>query len=42
MIQVLYDKGFFDNYDKADKNLEDFSFVTRRRVDLEEVNDVNQ
>ena len=30
-IQILYDKGLFDNYDNADKVLEDFLFVTRRR-----------
>ena len=38
-IQILYDKGFFDNYANADKVLEDFLFTTRRRGDLEEVND---
>ena len=39
-IQILYDKGLFDNYANADKILEDFSFTTRRRVDLsEKVND---
>ena len=38
-IQILYDKGLFDNYGNADKNLEDFLFVTRRRPNLEEVND---
>ena len=41
-IQILYDKGLFDNYAKADKVLEDFFFTTRRRADLEEVNDVIQ
>ena len=42
-IQILYDKGFFDNYQNADKVLEDFLFTTRRRGDLsEEVNDVVQ
>ena len=41
-IQILYDKGLFDNYANADKILEDFLFTTRRRVDLEEVNDVVQ
>ena len=41
-IQILYDKGLFDNYANADKTLEDFLFVTRRRGDLEEVNDVIQ
>ena len=34
-IQILYDKGLFDNYDNADKVLEDFLFTTRRRGDLE-------
>ena len=39
-IQILYDKGIFDNYANADKVLEDFLFVTRRRGDLtEQVND---
>ena len=37
-----YDKGLFDNYAIADKVLEDFLFVTRRRGDSEEVNDVIQ
>ena len=35
-IQTLYDKGLFDNYDNADKVLEDFLFTTRRRGDLSE------
>ena len=35
-IQILYDKGFFDNFQNADKVLEDFLFVTRRRGDLSE------
>ena len=38
-IEILYDKGLFDNYANADKVLEDFMFTTRRRGDLEEVND---
>ena len=37
-IQVLYDRGLFDNYANADKVLEDFLFVTRRRGDLSEEN----
>ena len=37
-IQLLYDKGLFDNYANADKVLEDFLFVTRRRGDLSEDN----
>ena len=35
-IQILYDKGLFDNFQNADKVLEDFLFTTRRRVDLSE------
>ena len=35
-IQILYDKGLFDNYANADKILEDFLFTTRRRGDLSE------
>ena len=39
-IQRLYDKGLFDNFQNADKVLEDFLFTTRRRGDLsEQVND---
>ena len=37
-IQILYDKGLFDNYANADKVLEDFLFTTRRRGDLSEDN----
>ena len=37
-IQILYDKGLFDNYQNADKVLEDFLFTTRRREDLSEDN----
>ena len=29
-IQILYDKGLFDNYANADKVLEDFLFTRRR------------
>ena len=29
-IQILYDMGLFDNFQNADKVLEDFLFVTRR------------
>ena len=40
-IQILYDRGFFDNYANADKVLEDFLFTTRRREDLsKQINDV--
>ena len=35
-IQIIYDKGLFDNYANADKVLEDFLFTTRRRGDLSE------
>ena len=38
-IQIFYDKGLFDNYGNADKVLEDFLFTTRRRPDLDKVND---
>ena len=42
-IQILYDKGLFDNYDNADKVLEDFLFTSRRRGDLsKQVNDIVQ
>ena len=35
-IQILYDKGLFDNFQNADKVLEDFLFTTRRGGDLSE------
>ena len=35
-IQILYDKGLFDNYANADKVLEYFFFTTTRREDLSE------
>ena len=38
-IQILYDKGLFDNYANADKVLEDVLFTTRRRADLKKIND---
>ena len=38
-IKILYDKGLFDTFQNADKVLEDFLFTTRRRPDLEKVND---
>ena len=42
-LQILYDKGLFDNYANADKVLEAFLLTTRRRGDLsEQVNDVVQ
>ena len=31
-IQILYDKGLFDNYANADKVLEAFLFTSRREV----------
>ena len=37
-LQILYDKGLFDNYANADKVLEDFLFTTRRRGELSEEN----
>ena len=40
-IQILYDKSLFDNYANADKVLEDFLFTTRRRGDLDKVNDTD-
>ena len=42
-IQILYDKGLFDNFQNADEVLKDFLFTTRRRPDLsEQVNDIIQ
>ena len=39
-IQILYDKGLFDNYANADEVIKDFLFTTRRRPDLsDQVND---
>ena len=38
-IQVLYDRGLFDNFQNAEEVLKDFLFVTRRRPDLEKVNE---
>ena len=38
-IQILYDKGLFDKFQNADEVLKDFLFTTRRRPDLEKVND---
>ena len=41
-IQILHDKGVFDNYGNADKVLEDFLFTSRRRGGLsEQVNDTD-
>ena len=33
-IQILYDKGLFDNFQNAEEVLKDFLFTTRRRGDL--------
>ena len=41
-IQILYDRGLFDNFQNAEEVLKDFLFTTRRRRDLEKVNDVIQ
>ena len=35
-IQILYDKGLFDNFQNAQEVLKDFLFTTRRRPDLED------
>ena len=35
-VQIFYDKGLFDDFQKVDKVLEDFLFATRRRGDLSE------
>ena len=35
-IQILYDKGLFDNFQNADKVLEDFLFTTRRKGGISE------
>ena len=41
-IRILYDKGILDSYNYADEVLQDFLFTTRRRPDLDIVNDVIQ
>ena len=38
-IQILYDRGLFDNFQNAEEVLKDFLFTTRLRPDLEKVND---
>ena len=38
-IQTLYDRGLFDNFQNAEEVLKEFLFTTRRRPDLEKVND---
>ena len=35
-MQILYDKGLFDNFQNAQEVLKDFLFTTRRRLDLED------
>ena len=35
-VRILYDKELFDNFQNADKVLEDFLLTTRRRDDLSE------
>ena len=40
-IQILYDRGLFDNFQNAEEVLKDFLITTRRRHDLEKVNDTN-
>ena len=45
IIQILFDKGLFDNYDNADEVLKDYLLIEdekRCTPDLEEVNDVIQ
>ena len=41
-FQILYDKGLFVKFQKANEVLKEFLFTTRRRVDLEEVFDAIQ
>ena len=40
-IQILNDKGLFDDYANDDKVLEAFLLVTRRRGDLDKTNDTD-
>ena len=37
-IQILYDRGLFDNFQNAEEVLKDFLFTTRCRPDLSEEN----
>ena len=37
-IQILYDRGLFDNFQNAEEVLKNFLFSTRRRPDLSEDN----
>ena len=41
-IQILYDKKLIEGFSNAGDVLKDFLFVTRRRGDLEQKNDVAQ
>ena len=41
-IQILYDEGLFDSFTNADRVLKVFLFGTRRRPDLDKVNDAIQ
>ena len=41
-IQILYDKVFLDSFLNAYMVLRDLLFVTRRRIDLKEINNVIQ
>ena len=39
-IQILFDRGLFDNFQNAEEVLKDFLFTTRRRGDLsDQIND---
>ena len=40
-IQILYDRDFFGNFQNAEELLKDLLFVTRRRGDLEKINENN-
>ena len=41
-IQILYDRGLFDNFQNAEEVLKDFLFTTRRRPDLsDQINDTD-
>ena len=41
-IQILYDRGLFDNFQNAEEVLKDFLFTTRRRSDLsDQINDTD-
>ena len=35
-IQILYDRGLFDNFQNGEEVLKDFLITTRRRPDLED------